>query len=262
MNGFTTQVRETDQYDRFELHEFNRSIGNTKNLEESMRKFGWIDAYPMHVEKNGSGKLKIKAGHHRFVVAKKLGIPVKYIICDDLGATIQELEKSTRLWSMQDYLESYVRNKRPSYIAIKEYCELTGIGLNNAISMLGGESAGSNNKGKLFKNGVFKISDSQHAEIVGDIVIYLKRIGIKFANANLFVQAISRCVWVKEFLPSVFKNKCKTFKALVEKQQNLEGYLQMIDSIYNRQSKKKIPLQHLASETSRKRHKTFGKEGK
>ena len=50
---------------------------------------------PSSSDKEPSGKAKIKAGHHRFTVARRIGIPVKYVICDELSeVTIQELEEA------------------------------------------------------------------------------------------------------------------------------------------------------------------------
>ena len=252
------QIKQTSDYDLFERHDFNRDVKKTKNLEANMKEHGWVDAYPMHVVKNGNGKLKIKGGHHRFTVAKKLGIPVKYVVCND-NISIQELEKGTVPWSLQDFHDSFVRNGNPEYIAVKEYCERTGIGLANAMSMLAGETAGSNNKRKHYIAGKYKVTDRKHADTVGDIVIYLKNIGIDFGNANLLVQAISRYCRVEQFSPDTFKKKAKSFKSLFEKQQNLEGYMLMVEEIYNRKSKSKIPLKHYADEVARKRHLSFGK---
>ena len=140
-------IQGTTNYDRFELFEFNRDVGKTTALERSMLAYGW-HPYPMHVVKNGSGKLKIKAGHHRFHVARKLGIPCKYVIAEDQGETIQELEVATRPWTLQDYLASYCRVGNEHYINVKNYLELTGIPIQCAISMLAGQTAASGNQNK------------------------------------------------------------------------------------------------------------------
>lgn len=257
-NTMATQIRQSFDYEKFELHEFNRDVKKTKDLEASMREYGWISAYPMHVLKNGNGKYKIKAGHHRFTVAQKLGIPVKYVVCED-DIPIQRLEKTTVPWSVQNYHESFVRNGNPHYVAVEKYCEITGIGLSNAISLLAGETAGSNNKLNQFKAGTYKIGDRFHADVVGDIIIYLTNIGVKHSTQNLFVQAVSRCCRVSQFSVQQFKRKAKSFKALFERQATLDAYMQMIEEIYNRQSKAKIPLKHYAEEVGKKRQRTFGK---
>ena len=246
------QILETNNYGRFELHDFNRNIGRIKYLEESMRKHGWIDAYPMHVVRNGNGKLKIKAGHHRFHVARTLGIPVKYVESAD-NASIHELEKATSPWVMSDYLYSFCRMGKPAYLKVKEYHEATGIGLNSCISMLGGNSAGTHNFDESFKSGSFQIKDTAHAGIVADIIMHCKKCGIKWATHDLFVRAVSRIAWAEGFDPSILKHKIGTFPYLIEKQANLVAYTEMIDSVYNRQSKVRVPLAFNADKAARER---------
>jgi len=246
------KILETNDYKKFELSKFNRDVEKITELEKSMKKHGWIDAYPMHVIKNGAGKLLIKAGHHRFEVAEKLNIPVKYVICDD-DATIHELEKSTTPWKMKDYMVSYIRCGQHSYQVVKKYHERTGISLLPCIAMLGGESAASHNKLKAFKDGRFQIDDPSHAELVADIILYCVKNKITWATNSLFVKAISRIARADDFSPSLFKRKIKSFSMLFEKQANLQGYMEMIESIYNRQNKNKVPLVFNADKAARER---------
>jgi hypothetical protein len=52
--GFTmAQVQETSNYEKFELLDFNRDVGKTKQLELSMKKFGFRTCEPLDVMKNG-----------------------------------------------------------------------------------------------------------------------------------------------------------------------------------------------------------------
>jgi hypothetical protein len=246
------RIRETSDYNKFELHFLNREVLKVKHLETSMRKYGWIDAFPMLVIRNGNKKLYIKDGHHRFSVAKSLGIPVKYVVCqEDIG--VHELQKSTNQWSMRDYLGSYVRAGYPAYMTVKEYHERTGIAVNQCVSMLGGESASSSNKDVAFKEGRYSLGDPTHAVMVGDIITHCRKAGIKWANNHLFVQAVSRIAYLPEFDAKVFKNKVSTFPGLMEKRPNLESYLNLIEDVYNRQNRKRIPLRFLSDEAAKKR---------
>jgi hypothetical protein len=247
------KVMQTKNYGMFELMQFNRDVKRTKYLEASMAEHGWIDAYPMHVKKNGGTKLLIKAGHHRFDVAQKLGIPVKFVVCED-DATIHELEKATTGWSMSDYLASFCRMGKEEYLRVKEYCDETGISLSLAASMLGGNSAGTGNFGPLFKTGNFKIKKNcDHAHTVGDVVLLMKKCGIAFASTPYAVQAISKIAWIEDIDIPKLKSKIKLFASLFEKKANLEQYLDLFEDIYNRQSREKVPLAFLAKQAAQKR---------
>lgn len=245
----------TNNYGKFELLKFNRDVERTARLEESMKRYGYIAAYPLHVTTAKNGKFTIKAGHHRFYAARKLGIPVYYVVCDD-QASIFELEESSNRWSVNDYLSAHAREgKNPDYLKVREYCDETGICINNAISLLGGHTAGTGNFQKPFKQGTFRIKKGcDKAEIIKDIVLHAKRCGVSFYNNTLFVQAVSRVIWVEDFSVFKFKSKIKSFAAIMEKKANLQQYLDLIEDIYNRQSRDKIPLAFMAAKKAKERN--------
>jgi hypothetical protein len=254
-----TALRSTRNYDLFELHNFNREVKRTEFLEQSMRRYGWIDAYPMHVSRNGSRKkLKIKGGHHRFVVAKKLGIPVKYVICKD-EVSIYELERATIQWKPADYLYSYVQQGRDAYIAVKEYVQETGIPLMCAVSLLAGESAGSSNKMKAFKDGRYRLGNPFHAKLVKDVVLHMRDHGIDFANCSTFVQALSKALWIEEFNVDRFKRKVEKHGYTMKRRSMIRDCLNEIEDLYNRASRDRLSIVFLAYEVAKARQQTFGR---
>jgi len=248
------KILESDNYERFEMLPFNRDVKKIKYLEASMKQHGWLDPYPLHVQQDENGKLKIKAGHHRFFVARKLGITIKYVISED-NASIYELEKATNRWLPVDYLDSFCRLGKPDYIAVKKYCEETGICIHQAIGILGGQSAGSGgNFLPLFKTGNYKIkkNDTQ-AETIKEIILHLKNLGIEFYHTPALVSVISKILWIEEFDVDQFKNKLKVFRGSIEKKGNIDQYLDMVEDIYNRQSRTKVPVKFLAIEACARR---------
>ena len=248
-----TKIYESYEYQKFDLLEFNRDVNKIKSLKASLEKHGWISAYPMNVKENGYGRYKIKDGHHRFEIAKMLGIPVKFVVCND-DSTVYELDKATNKWSLADVLISYCRSGNIEYQKIQQYCSKTGIGIMNAIEMLGGSTAGSANSIPKFKSGRFICNPNPYnAQIIGDIVIYCKQRGIDWAHHSILVTALSRIAWVKEFSPAHLKSKIKSFPYLFTKQPHLEGYLDMLENIYNFKSQEKIPLRFMADQAMKDR---------
>lgn len=246
------KIQISSDYDKFKMLPFNRDVKRTSYLEASMKRHGWIDAYPLHVVSNGDGTYKVKAGHHRLEVARELKIPIKFIICED-KASVYELEQASNRWTLMDYRDSFIRSEYPEYIKVKEYQEATGIGLSCAISMLVGLSAGSKGKDFAFKTGMYKVTDTTHANIVGDIIIHCRNIGIEWANLDLFVKAISRLARADGFDASRLKKKLSTYSYMVEKQVNIAAYQKMIEDIYNRQSADKVPLMFNADKAAHER---------
>ena len=245
-------IKATSDYSRFLLHEFNRDVEKTGRLEESTKKHGWISAYPMHVTQDGA-RLKIKAGHHRFTVARKLGIPVKYVICDDsANISIHELEISTNQWKLNDYLTSYCRIGNKNYTDVKAYHEKTGISLNLCTSLLAGSQAGSSNHIHKFKNGTYKTGDTKHADIIAHIVTILSLAKIKISTNNYFVNALSRALFVHQFKPEMFIDKALKNAAIMVKQPTTDRYMELIEEIYNYQARKntRLSLVFLAKEAA------------
>jgi hypothetical protein len=248
----SARILESNNYGKFQLMEFSREVKKTKHLEASMREHGWIDAYPAHVIRNGEGKWLIKAGNHRFEVARKLGIGIKFVECHD-NATIHGLEKATVPWGLSGYLTSFARMGKSAYLAVRAYQEKTGIPLTHCISLLGGESAGSHNLTNAFKDGTFRLGNSAHSEVMASIIGRCKECEFPYWKNSLFIQAVSKIVQAEGFDLDIMKNKIGTFCHYMKKQADMQEYVEMLDSIYNRQSQVKVPLAFLAEEAARKR---------
>jgi hypothetical protein len=250
-----TQILKTMDYSKFCLLSFNRNITENRNLERSMMQYGFIDDYPIVVVKNGDGKLKIKSGHHRFYYARKLGLPVYYKISQS-AISIYELEAGTKPWVLQDYLDANVRQEKQDYILLKTYHERSGIPLTCCISMVAGESAGSSNKQIPFKEGTYRVGDLTHARLVADLISFLQnRCNVSFALNSNFVAALSKVLWVPEFSIERFKKKSCSHSYLFEKKRSFADYVDLIEAVYNRQSKSKDPIAFLAEKVAKERSK-------
>lgn len=245
-------ILETYNYNKFVLAAFNRSVEKTKRLEASMRKDGFWDDEPILV-KRANGKLEIVRGQHRFCVARSLGLSIKYLETTR-EVNIAAEENIRRPWSLKDYLFSYCQMRKEAYLKVKEYHEETGIPLTACISMLAGDSAGSHNQNTRFKDGTYTLGSLSHSRVVASIIKQAHISGFPDWNNNLFVQALSKIVWAEGFASEVMKDKIKTFCHFMKKQPSKQDYIEMLDSIYNRQSHTKIPLAFLAEEAAKKRN--------
>lgn len=255
------QILSSFYYEMFEHDAFNRNIGDLKPLFKSMKENGFMDEFPIVCVRNKrTGKLKIKSGHHRFEAAQMANVPVKYIVADD-DFDVAHFEITTKPWSLEDYVASRCRMGDEVYVAIDKYVRETGIPIGCAISILGGESAGSGNKHESCKRGTFKIAEFSQAEKIKDIVLHMKRCGIPFANRRPFINALSKCLWVNEFNTRVFKKKIKTYAQLMVQQTSEDKYLDEIQRIYNykTQIEDKVEIAFEAKKIGQRRKKSFGK---
>lgn len=248
----SAKIQTTTNYDLFEICPFNRDVRKLDNMRSSMSKHGFIPAYPLHCSQGAKGKLIVKAGHHRLETAKQLKLPVFYVVTQD-AASVHELEKASRAWSYKDFILSHARAGSAVHVAIIDFAKRTGISLAQATSMLGGESAVSHNLADKAKDGSIAIGNTDHAELVGSIVVSIKMSGVAFAASSNLVSAISCVVHVPEFEIDVFCHRVATNVHMMIKQSTYMQYLDLVERVYNHGSRNKIPLAFMAKELAKKR---------
>ena len=260
MNYTTTRKYWTKDYSIFIHSPHNRDVKKIRQLEESMRKYGYDDGFPIRCRPAPDGKLYCTHGHTRLYVAASLGLPVWFVVAS-ADIPMFESETANHNWTVTDY--AVARERAGEHVAgvVMALHRETGIGLNQCISLVGGESAGSNNKRAQLKNGTLKQSNMKHANQIKDVVLFLKEIGCSFATNNYFVAALSKCFLVPTFDAATFMHKCRTHKEIMEPRRNVEDYLDLIELVYNRQTPKRamIPLAFMAKQISLQKKASFGR---
>lgn len=109
------QLKVTKDYALFKAHELNRPLSEKPILLESMKAHGFMPSSPLQVEKDRDGRLKVIRGHHRLMYAKRLGLPVWYVI-DDSNTDIFDLEGAPSTWFFPSCLRTIPHaqwNQRP-----------------------------------------------------------------------------------------------------------------------------------------------------
>lgn len=249
----------TKDYSIFESHDLNRPHHEDKVLEDSMKRHGFMPSKPIQVIENGSGKFKIITGHHRFSYAKKMGLPIWYII-DNSNTDIFDLESSMQRWSVMDFAEARAQAGDEDCRKLLWFKNKHKLPIGAAASLVGGQSAGSGNKMKDVKKGTFKVGDLIHANAVISISDYCKELKIEFATTSHFVAAISMALRVPEFDRKHFLHKVKLYGANMRKRTSRLDYLEEIEALYNYGLRTgKIPLAFRAREVSTKRATSFGR---
>lgn len=251
------KIQETKDYGLFRLGDLNRDVRRILPLMESMEAHGFIPAYPLHVTKEEGGSLRIKAGHHRFIAAKSLGLPVKYIVCED-EATIQELEKTSQKWNLEDYLTSYVRAKSPAYLHLEQFKADTDLSIRSCIYLLGHQIYGDASGKKAlasFKNGEFKVVNPRRAYWVGQLIKAAEKGHFRGATHYNFVVALSRAVMDGGANFNQLKKQLSTWGHSIRLSSNVEDYVRELERIYNFRNRKKLPLTYLIDEADAMRRR-------
>lgn len=225
----------TTDYDIFESHSYNRELRDLSLLKSSMIEHGFRPSSAIHVVRNGNNKLKIKRGHHRFAAAKELGLPVWYIVDDDM-MSIYEWEFDTRqLWSLQDFVKSYANAGNENYQKAIDYSNEHAISLTIAMALVGGFQAGNWTKEnqEIARSGKFKAADNNHARQMSDLIKYIREQGVDFVAHRQFLAAVSMAILVPGFDIQVFKARIKQYPKLMKRRALRYEFLEEIEIVYN-----------------------------
>lgn len=254
------KLKKTKCYDLFEYHSCNRELHDNPVLEASMRKHGFLASSAIHVarSKTSPGKLTVIRGHHRLHYAMMLGLEVYYI--EDEDVDIFELESHPQNWNLEDFLAARARAGDKDCLTALEFANKHGLSIGSAVSLVGGQSAGSGNKGRDVKRGAFKAGDMRHANEVVQVTDLCHDLQIEFARATAFVSAVSMMLRVPEFDVDTFCHRIRLHPVHMRKRGRVDEYLIEIEELYNYGARgKRAPLKHRAEEVSRERQRSQGR---
>jgi len=250
-------LRCTKDYDMFELHPHNRDVTRTKLLEQSMKEFGYDPGFPIRCVRNGSGKLRITHGHHRFDVAERLGLGVWFIEAPQ-DIPLFQSEASAHSWGTTDYTVARARAGEETAEAVLEFRQKTGMPMGCAVALVSGDITNSGKTLKKLKDGTLRVGNMRHANAVAELTAFCRDYGATFSTNSYFIRAISMMLKTPGFDQEVFRNKVKRYPQLLEPQRNVDEYLGLIETIYNyrKSPKAKIPLVFAAHAASAERRYT------
>jgi hypothetical protein len=229
-------IYETRDYESFKSHALNRVEEPRPELVKAMKKDGFLDAYPIHTVRKWK-KYVIKAGHHRFAAARKLGIPIKFVITEEDGKLPQEYIPESR-WTPKDVMVSYAKAGNKEYQYLAKYTRTYGIPIAVAIRILGKtkpEYGKTNAQG--FRGGHFEVGNYHLGEKVGEIVSHCANI-VPYAKSKLFAGAVTAACKIDGFDPERFMHKMTKYGHMMDKQPDISSYIAAFERIYNRGARK------------------------
>lgn len=222
----------TEDYDKFQFNSKNRNVNpaHLDKLKNSIEEKNLLSGQPITV----NGDFEIIDGQHRFTAARDLGLPVYYIMVDEL--TIEDaitLNINTRNWRYKDYLHYWIDQGAEEYIYFKKFMEKYGFGYAVSLALLG---LGQADKGQkltdFFNSGRFKPKYREYAEAIGNKVLKLKQYG-NFVTTRSFMLAFDKVMNMDGFNYEEFLGKVKQTPGRFERRADVDRYLRMLEDIYN-----------------------------
>lgn len=138
MNYMTTgdrvvnQIYETYDYDKFIGTRDNRidiyeepNTRDYRELKDSIARYGGnISPIIVRIEKNifnNKNYYVIVEGHHRYVACKNLGLPLRYMICNDMNLDMAiEMSDNTKKYTLVDLYERGLKHNVPLCLLVDE----------------------------------------------------------------------------------------------------------------------------------------------
>ena len=228
-------IRGSWNYKKFKLDpKDNRSLclREHKNLERSMKKYGFLPFFPIVCFQNGKNELIIKDGQHRWAIAEQLGLPVYYIVTKTDFDTPQ-VNSTSKLWSIKTYYQKHVMSGKQHYLKLKEFVERHSLerSLGVAIALLAGKTSYSDTK-EAFCNGLYEVKDEVWADNVASLHGQLLALSPHMKGTKCVLACMALCR-VKEFDSERLLSNSKRCRDKLVSFSNRDAYLVMFEEVYN-----------------------------
>lgn len=245
------KIQKTTTYGLFSNNPNQRTFSETKvqQLMEKMKRNGFPPSMAISVYEEKAGKYVINAGHHRLAAAKRLKIPVLFIVEHKWSVTeLSDEGVFATAWSLKDHVANYAKNGNKDYIELLRLHD-AGLNISQAASMLHGEQAGSGNAADFVKAGTFKIKTAEHVNLWLDMIDEFEN-RVPCLKHRVFVSSWSKCLFTPDFSHDLFVKRLRKNPTMLEKCSTEDQMLRLIEELYNHGTPKKIPLAFLVTKNS------------
>ena len=213
----------TKNYEIFKFKTNNRDVKHYKRIVESIKKIGYIDAFPILVNSN----FEILDGQNRFYACRELGLEIAYSIYDNIDKSddvMIELNKSAEVWRLESYIKHYAENGKEIYQLIRDFDNQYKLGISNTLAI-----CLPNVNQTVIKNGLAKELNPKRHEIAIDIKTNFSI--LKFNLTNKFVRSITE-LYLRADKKSI--KKIQDNVLLIKQQANVGDYLLMFENMINK----------------------------
>lgn len=247
-------IHSTRNYDLFVVTKENRptqlSGAKRKKLFRSMQVYGFLPGYPIRC-KRVDGQTLLTDGQHRLHFARQLGLPVYYMVCEE-DIDIAEVNDTQVPWCINDYAGRWAAMGNPHYIELIEFANNHRLPISLCVAMLGNQIH-ERNLLEQFKDGRFKIKSRDMADRVASLLaglcVYNKKIKGRFLIAALFAVCL-----IEDFSDHRLLSGAKRQPELLMQYGSRDGYMTMLEYVYNFGRSSKYPLKINAENAIRRRN--------
>jgi hypothetical protein len=235
-------IQKTSEYSQFLSSPFQRPTKESKiqKLMESMRKIGFDYSTPIVVKQVGKF-LQVVRGQHRLEAASRLGLPIYFVIQNEL-TDYDAIDTSETSWSPSDTVSAFAEAGYSHYVYLREFSNTHKLPLVLAARLLSGSNS-TNGVRESLTNGEFEITSSESALNVVTVIDALSS-KWKFCRVSNFIGAVQAMFLNKSVMWPHFIKRMTASTVVPSKRTSILEYLYLFEEIYNFRlpSDQRIPL--------------------
>jgi len=242
------RVYSTLHYEKFTFLSENRKTDHVKALVKSFKERDVINAILCNE------KYEIIDGQNRFLARKEMGLPIIYYCVSGLDIyDVAFLNSYAKNWSSKDFVEMWADLGKEEYKTIKSFSEnFKELGLTNCLMILslsvasqvasvGSDSYVERSKRRggdinKLKMGLFKIVDIERSTFIANSIMQYKpftTVGVPIFRQTAFVSAMMRLLRDNKFDNAEMVRRATMYPQLFTRCVNGEGYILMLEKLYN-----------------------------
>lgn len=233
-------TQQTKNYDLFKKHPSNTPINETivRKLMDSLTQRNMLSLKPILVNE----KMQVLDGQHRLEAAKRLDMPIYYIVektAQDMDMIL--LNANQRTWKLADYHNFFLTQGSPEYRKLDEFTKSHKMNLQEYMKLdnYGRKSINSNN----FRHGKFVMPTEEEQKGKLKIWNFAKELISFISKRRSDIPQVLKSVNFQRALISFLKRDDISFEEIKNKvemkidimgaRSGMGGYYQMFLEIYN-----------------------------
>lgn len=226
------KTNKTDNYGIFKTVLGNRKVfpGHVKRLVQSIREKNLLENNPILVNK----KMEVIDGQHRLKACEELGLPVYYNVAEYTSLKdVHLLNSNSKVWSVSDYVESYIALGNEDFIKLKDFKEKWSINYTTSANLLQFGKANTGYSRPQIRNGEFVVLKEKEAnEIMEYVHVFANYTDRVTLTHNIFVSAVLD-LKNKGFTKQTVLNKLKDSGRRIYRMNIKADYLRELESLMN-----------------------------
>jgi hypothetical protein len=234
MNESATKINYTSEYGHFHFLRGNRDLneGKINKIINSVNNgLNFFKYCPILV----NDAMYIIDGQHRFVVCKKLKLPVYYVVVPNFSLRqIAEMNNNQSKWKTKDFMNCYIDAdvNRADYKTLEEVSTEFKINLSVCISLLQFGKVHNGGRSDAFRDGNFKVNHLSDARGLLTTSMDYEPFGAEFRQRS-FLQCVEKLIASEKYDHAAVLKKFQKCALRIEKQSTMKEYLVHIEELYN-----------------------------